>query len=188
MAPKDENELQHMLNTAINSDGPAAIRYPRGNGYGVPLDQTLKILPVGGAEILRNGTDGLILAVGTMVYPCLEAAEVIATEGVNLTVVNARFIKPLDKKMILDLLNSNNCRIFTAEENAIQGGFGSSVIELLEENGIHGVEVTRIGYPDSYIEQGEQSELRSIYGLDSLGIVAILKKSFNLLSDFTNAR
>lgn len=179
MAPKDENELQHMLYTAIHHNGPTALRYPRGNGYGVPLDQTFQILPIGRAEILRTGSDGAILAVGSLVLPCLEAADALSAEGIHLTVVNARFIKPLDEEMILSLLNGTQDRLFTAEENALQGGFGSSVLELLEERGIHGVKVTRFGYPDSYIDQGEQAELRAQHKLDSVGLLDSLRRSFN---------
>ncbi|GAM11644.1 1-deoxy-D-xylulose-5-phosphate synthase 1 [Geobacter sp. OR-1] len=180
MAPKDENELQHMLMTAVTLDAPAAVRYPRGNGYGVPLDQTYRALPIGKAEILRNGPDGLVLAVGTMVYPCLEAAGILADEGINLTVVNSRFIKPLDRSLILDLLSQTNGRVFTAEENTVLGGFGSSIIELIEESEISGVDITRIGYPDHFIEQGEQSELRARYGLDTAGIAATFRKSLKI--------
>jgi len=175
MAPKDENELQHMLYTAIEHDGPAALRYPRGNGYGVPLDQKLKALPIGQAEVLRTGADGVILAVGVMVYPACEAANILAAEGIDLAVVNARFIKPLDRDLILSLARSSGI-FFTVEENALMGGFGSAVLELLEEEGVQGTRVTRFGYPDCFIEQGEQPELRKMYGLDSEGIAAGIRK------------
>jgi 1-deoxy-D-xylulose-5-phosphate synthase len=176
MAPKDENELQHMLYTAIEHDGPAALRYPRGNGYGVPLDQKLKALPIGQAEVLRTGADGVILAVGVMVYPACEAANALAAEGIDLAVVNARFIKPLDRDLILSLARSSGI-FFTVEENALMGGFGSAVLELLEEEGVQGTRVTRFGYPDCFIEQGEQPELRKMYGLDSEGIAAGIRKA-----------
>jgi 1-deoxy-D-xylulose-5-phosphate synthase len=176
MAPKDENELQHMLYTAIEHDGPAALRYPRGNGYGVPLEQKLKALPIGQAEVLRTGPDGVILAVGVMVYPACEAANILATEGIDLAVVNARFIKPLDRDLIISLARSSGI-FFTVEENALMGGFGSAVLELLEEEGVEGTRVTRFGYPDCFIEQGEQPELRKMYGLDSEGIAAGIRKA-----------
>lgn len=169
MAPKDENELQHMLKTAINYNGPIAIRYPRGNGYGVPLEQTLKQLPIGKAELLREGKDCVLLALGVMVYPALDAASELAKEGINLTVVNARFVKPLDTDLILQLAKSHG-KLITLEENALQGGFGTAVLELFEEHGLQ-VQVLRIGYPDLYIEQGEQHELRAAYGLDKDGII-----------------
>ncbi len=177
MAPKDENELQHMLLTAIECGTPAALRYPRGNGIGVPLDQAFRALPLGKAEVLRSGRDGAILAIGSTVYPACEAAETLATSGIDLSVVNARFVKPLDRELILALGRSAG-RLFTVEENYLMGGFGSAVLELLEDEGVEGVRVTRIGYPDHFIEQGEQAELRRIYGLDSEGIAARIRKAF----------
>jgi 1-deoxy-D-xylulose-5-phosphate synthase len=175
MAPKDENELQHMLMTAIGHDGPIAFRYPRGAGRGVPLDQKLAAIPVGTAELLRDGKSGAVVAVGTMVNPALEAADILATEGIDLAVVNARFIKPLDRHMILDLARRTSV-IITVEENALEGGFGTAVLELLEEEGVEGVKVRRLGYPDRYIEQGEQDELRARYGLDSNGIAGAVRE------------
>ena len=175
MAPKDENELQHMLLTAIEHGGPVAIRYPRGTGLGLPLDQAFRKLPLGKAEVLRAGGDGVILAVGTMVYPACEAADILAAEGTDMAVVNARFIKPLDRELILSLATSTG-KIFTVEENALMGGFGSAVLELLEEEGVEGVQVKRFGFPDHFIEQGEQSELRKMHGLDSEGIASGIRK------------
>ena len=174
MAPKDENELQHMLATAVRLESPAAVRYPRGNGYGVALDQTLKILPVGRAEVLRDGNSAAILALGTMVYPAMEAAEVLDAEGVALTVVNARFVKPLDDTLIIALAEKHGFLI-TIEENVRQGGFGSAILELLEQRGLSKTRVLRIGYPDSYIPQGEQHELRTMLGLDSAGIATSIR-------------
>lgn len=169
MAPADENELRHMLATAVKLDGPVALRYPRGNGYGVTLDNALSLLPIGRGEILRHGDAGALLAVGAMVRPALAAAESLAGEGIQLSVVNARFIKPLDRDLILDLARRTGV-IITVEENAMDGGFGTAVLELLEEEGMEEVKVKRIGYPDLYVEQGEQSELRAMYGLDAEGI------------------
>ena len=174
MAPKDENELQHMLATAINLGSPAAVRYPRGNGYGVALDQSLAILPVGRAEVLREGDDAVILALGTMVYPAMVAAIALDAEGVALTVVNARFVKPLDDTLITAL--AAKCGVLiTIEENALQGGFGTAVIELLEQRGLNGTRVLRLGYQDSCIPQGEQHEQRAMLGLDSAGITASIR-------------
>lgn len=178
MAPKDENELQHMLYTAISLGSPAAVRYPRGNGYGVPLDQSCRELPVGRGEILREGSDGAIIAVGTMVDSAVKAAERLSVEGISLTVVNARFVKPLDRELLLRLAIETG-RIFTAEENALQGGFGSALLELLEEEGIAGVELVRFGYPDSYVEQGEQHELRARYSLDPDGMTERIRRIFS---------
>lgn len=178
MAPKDENELQHMLKTAIDFNGPIALRYPRGNGYGVPLDQDLKPLTIGKAELLREGADGVLVALGSMVYPALDAAAELATEGLDLSVVNARFVKPLDAELLLQLVKRFG-RLVTLEENALQGGFGTAVLELLEEQGLQ-AQVLRIGYPDQYIEQGEQHELRAMHGLDKEGIAKSARMFFKL--------
>jgi 1-deoxy-D-xylulose-5-phosphate synthase len=174
MAPKDENELQHMIKTALDLDGPVAVRYPRGNGYGVPLDQTLTTLPVGKGELLRSGKDGVIIAVGSMVRPALEASEILATEGLEVAVVNARFVKPLDRELLLSQALTTG-RVLTVEENAVQGGFGTAVLELLEEEGVTGIAIRCLGYPDCYIEQGEQPELRSAFGLDAAGIASAFR-------------
>lgn len=175
MAPKDENELQHMLATAVDLGRPAAIRYPRGNGYGVPLDQTLKPIPVGRAETLREGSDGVVLALGSMVMPALEAAHMLAEQhGIRVTVVNARFIKPLDEALIVELARKHGTLV-TIEENALQGGFGTAVLEALEEHALTGTRVLRLGYPDSFIPQGEQHELRAMLGLDAVGMAASVR-------------
>ncbi len=175
MAPKDENELRHMLSTAIRHDGPIALRYPRGGGLGVPLDSLLSPLPIGVGEILREGELAAVIAVGTMVRPSLEAVERLADEGFSLSVMNARFVKPLDRDLILDLAQRTGV-IITVEENVLEGGFGSAVLELLEEECLDEVRVMRLGFPDHYIEQGEQSELRSLYGLDVDGIALKIKQ------------
>jgi len=175
MAPKDENELQHMLATAIELGRPAAVRYPRGNGYGVALDQNCTPIPVGKAELLAEGPDGVLLALGTMVYPAVEAAKQLESElAIRLTVVNARFVKPLDETLILALARKYG-RIITIEENVLQGGFGSAVLELLEEHGLSGIRVLRLGYPDQPVHQGEQHELRAALGLDTAGISASVR-------------
>jgi len=174
MAPKDENELQHMIATAVSLGTPAAIRYPRGNGYGVPLDQKFKTLPVGRGEVLREGTTVAVLALGTMVYPALEAAALLDAEGIEVAVINARFVKPLDETLIVAHAEKFGMLV-TVEENAVQGGFGSAVLELLEQRGLSGTRVLRLGYPDSYIPQGEQHELRAMLGLDSAGIAASIR-------------
>ena len=171
MAPKDENELQHMLQTAIDMGAPVAVRYPRGNGFGVPLDQSFHHLPSGKGEVLRDGKSGTILAIGTMVVPALEAAALLAGEGIDMTVVNARFVKPLDRELIISLAG-RHVPLFTVEENALQGGFGTAVLELLADEGYADLTVTRLGFPDRFIEQGEQPELRALYGLNAEGIAA----------------
>ncbi|UFS70894.1 1-deoxy-D-xylulose-5-phosphate synthase [Geomonas sp. RF6] len=174
MAPKDENELQHMLFTATQLKAPAALRYPRGNGLGVPIDQILHEIPVGKGELLRDGADGALIAVGTMVAPALQAAQALAAEGIDVAVMNARFVKPLDRELILSLAARGP--VFTIEENVVQGGFGTAVLELLEEEEVYGVRLTRLGFPDSFVEQGEQGELRANYGLDAAGIADSVRK------------
>ncbi|RQW87333.1 MAG: 1-deoxy-D-xylulose-5-phosphate synthase [Geobacter sp.] len=175
MVPKDENELRHMLVTAIQHDGPIAIRYPRGSGLGVPLDQVPAPLTIGAGEILRVGMQGAIIAVGTMVSPALAAAERLAGEGLSLSVMNARFVKPLDRERILELAQRTGV-IITVEENVLEGGFGTAVLELLEEEGLDEVKVRRLGFPDKYIEQGEQAELRALYCLDADGIARKIRE------------
>jgi 1-deoxy-D-xylulose-5-phosphate synthase len=169
-APKDENELQHLFYTAVKSEHPMAIRYPRGSGVGVDLDSELCPIPIGKGEIVRFGEDLTILAIGITVAPAIEAADELALSGIEATVVNARFAKPLDSKLIIDLATSTKCLI-TVEENALSGGFGSSVSKLLQESGIHDVQIISIGIPDEFVEQGTQAILRSKYGLDAKGIV-----------------
>ncbi|MDD2321429.1 MAG: 1-deoxy-D-xylulose-5-phosphate synthase [Geobacteraceae bacterium] len=175
MAPKDENELRHMFATAMKHDGPVAVRYPRGNGFGVPLDQTLSPVPIGKAEVLRDGDHGAVLAVGTMVNPSLVAAEQLAALGIRIAVINMRFVKPLDRELIMQYAAGTGVLV-TVEENALEGGFGSAVLELLEEEGFDGVQVRRLGFPDRYIEQGEQAELRAMYGLDANGIAEKIRE------------
>lgn len=168
-APKDENELQHLLYTAIQARRPMAVRYPRGSGLGVELDATLHEIPVGKWEVLRYGEDVAILAIGAMVAPALEAAQKLASNNIEATVVNARFAKPLDSELIIDLA-SRIKRMITAEENALSGGFGSSVIKFLKESEIYDIRVKNIGIPDEFVEQGTQATLRAKYGLDASGI------------------
>ncbi len=168
MAPKDENELQHMLYTAIKHDGPIAVRYPRGSGVGVSLDWELREIPIGKAELLREGEDLLILAIGNMVYPSLEAAERLAEQGLSVAVVNARFAKPIDEELIVSFAKQIG-RVLTVEENTLLGGFGSAVLEVLAEHGVQ-VPVKRIGLPDIFIEHGAPALLREKYGLTPEGI------------------
>jgi len=169
-APKDENELQHLLYTAVKSDHPMAIRYPRNPGLGVKLDTELHSIPIGKGEMVRYGEDVAILAIGATVAPSLEAAQELTSNGIEATVVNARFAKPLDSELIIRL-GSRIKRIVTVEENALSGGFGSSVVKLLEQSAIYDIQVKSIGIPDEFVEQGAQVALRSKYGLDAKGIV-----------------
>jgi len=162
MAPKDENELQHMLKAAIDHPGPAAVRYPRGNGEGVPMDPDIKATPIGEAELLRDGDDVLLLAIGTLVHPALEAAAELAGQGVSAAVVNARFVKPLDTTMILPL--AERCgAVVTVEEHSGMGGFGGAVLEALAEGGVD-VPARILAAPDALHEHG--SSLESL-GLDA---------------------
>lgn len=174
MAPKDENELQHLIYSALQYNLPAAIRYPRGSGCGVAIDQLMQLIPLATAEIIRHADFGIaIFAVGNMVQKSIAAAEILAKSGVEVSVVNIRFIKPLDKKTLLSFLNRD--AIFTVEDNALQGGFGTALLELLEEEGVMETPVIRLGYPDSFIEQGDQSQLYEHYGLTPDGIAASIK-------------
>ena len=176
-APKDENELQHLLYTAVKSHHPMAIRYPRNTGVGVELDTELHEIPIGKGEIIRYGEDVAILAIGAMVAPALEAALELASSGIEATVVNARFAKPLDSELIIGLTNSIK-RIVTVEENAIIGGFGNSVVNLLRKSGRSAVPVKSIGIPDEFVEQGTQALLRTKYNLDANGIARQVLASF----------
>ena len=169
MAPKDENELQHMLKTAIYSDLPVALRYPRGNGYGVAMDKDLHALPIGVGELLAEGDDLTLVAIGSTVYTAMAAVELLKEKGIQASVINARFVKPLDRTLILAAASRSGC-IITVEENALQGGFGSAVLELLSDEAAAGIRVKRIGIPDRYIEQGSQAQLRKDMGLDAAGI------------------
>jgi 1-deoxy-D-xylulose-5-phosphate synthase len=169
MAPKDENELQHMLKTAVNCGRPVSLRYPRGNGWGGNLDLEMKELPIGKAEVLRRGKDMVILAIGATVRSALEAASRLQNQGVEAAVVNARFVKPLDEELLCSLAGEGR-PLITVEENALQGGFGSAVLELLEEKGLTNIVVKRLGIPDTFVEHGAQGDLRHKYGIDAEGI------------------
>jgi 1-deoxy-D-xylulose-5-phosphate synthase len=170
MAPKDENELRDMLFTAVEHPGPVALRYPRGRGLGVAFSSTLRKVPIGKAEVLREGQDLLILALGASVSPALDAARELDQQGFSATVVNVRFIKPLDEPLILSLAAQHG-RVLTVEENVVAGGFGSAVLELLADHDLFGVTVKRLGIPDVFVEHGTQDVLRKKYGLDAAGIL-----------------
>jgi 1-deoxy-D-xylulose-5-phosphate synthase len=165
MAPKDENELQHMLKTAIDHPGPISVRYPRGEGWGVKLDAEMKNLDIGKAELLRDGKDIVIAAIGHTVIPALKAAGDLAPLGIDAAVVNARFVKPLDKALFRDLL-TRVPRLITVEDHVIAGGFGSALIEFLADEGFSGVDIKRLGVPDRYIPHGTQDELKKLCGFD----------------------
>ncbi|OGR50814.1 MAG: 1-deoxy-D-xylulose-5-phosphate synthase, partial [Elusimicrobia bacterium GWA2_38_7] len=167
MAPKDENELQHMLYTALKYDkAPIALRYPRGPGYGVPLDKEFKLIPIGQGEIVKESPDSNIslLAIGSTVVPCLEAAKLLQKEGIPVTVVNMRFVKPIDKNLLIKLLEKGNRKWITVEENVLAGGFGSAIMESMEGQP---VTITRIGIGDHFVEHGTQNILRDKEGLSA---------------------
>jgi len=171
MAPKDENELQHMLATAIQYPGPAAVRYPRGSGQGVPLDPDIKAIPVGEAELLRDGDDLVIVAIGTMVHPVLEAAQELAADGISAAVLNARFARPLDRDRILDL--AGRCgALLTVEEHRGAGGFGSAVLELLSAEGVR-VPTRCLAIDQDLVEHGQTPES---VGLSPADVVAAARR------------
>lgn len=178
MAPKDENELQHMVQTALDYNGPIALRYPRGAGVGVPLDQIPRSLPIGKGEILKEGRDCTVLAVGSMVYPALTAAEELQKEGISATVINCRFIKPLDEELILEQARRTG-RLVTIEEHVLQGGFGGAVLELLEAQGLYDIRVKRLGVPDQFVPHGNSDLLRAAYGLNEEGIMETVREMVN---------
>ncbi|MBI4322180.1 MAG: 1-deoxy-D-xylulose-5-phosphate synthase [Chloroflexi bacterium] len=182
MAPRDENELQRMLWTAISLSRPVAIRYPRGSGVGVPLDATPVPLCMGEAEVLRTGRDLALLAVGATVHPSLRAAEILERRGVQAAVVNARFVKPLDESLIVNL-SARFKTLVTVEENVLAGGFGSAVLELLEIRKLAAARVTRIGLPDDFVEHGTPQILREKHGLAAEAIARTALGSFLELAE-----
>jgi 1-deoxy-D-xylulose-5-phosphate synthase len=169
MAPKDENELRHMLKTALETGHPTSLRYPRGNGVGVQLDAELKSLPVGRGEVLREGDGPAIFAIGNEVWPSVQAAEILAKEGINVTVINGRFIKPIDDELVAKYCKPFS-RVITVEEGSLAGGFGSAIMERCEALDISDVRFHRIGIPDEYVHHGAQDVLRAQYDLHPEGI------------------
>jgi 1-deoxy-D-xylulose-5-phosphate synthase len=187
MAPKDESELRDMLYTAtIYNKGPVAIRYPRGNGVGVPLKENFDLIEIGKAEILREGNDIAILAVGSMVYPSLKASEKLSSYGIEAMVVNMRFVKPLDEEL-LDYVFERFDKVVTVEENTIRGGFGSAVLEYAAMRGVKNVKFLIHGIPDEFIEHGTQNELWGMLKLDPDGLVERIIETFDfeILKDKT---
>jgi len=176
MAPRDENELQHMFHAALQIDGPVAIRYPRGSGYGVELDQDFRALPTGKAEELRKGGDIALFAIGSTVYPALEAADRLESEGISCAVINARFIKPLDEQMLCAYAKDVRMLV-TVEENMLQGGFGSAVLEQLQLSG-RVTPVLRLGIPDTFVAHGTQKQQRARCGIDADGIYSAVRAAF----------
>lgn len=170
MAPKDEEELRHMLFTAIIHDGPAAVRYPRGSGEGVELTTEMAPLPIGKGELLKEGTDILLLPIGNRVYAALEASQGLEKVGISAAVINPRFIKPLDKELIMEWTEKTG-RVITIEDNARQGGFGTSILELLSRRNSPAISCKNLGYPDHFVEHGPQPILWKNYCLDAPAII-----------------
>ena len=175
MAPKDENELQHMLYSALEYNCPVSVRYPRGSGLGVPMDDTLQHLPLGKAEVLQKGSRVTLLAVGSMVDAAQKAAEKLQAElGIVPTVINARFVKPLDTETILAYAKDSDLLV-TIEEHMLAGGFGSAVLEMLNQHGADTSHVLRMGIGDEYVPHGRTDLLKQLAGLDADGIVQNVK-------------
>jgi 1-deoxy-D-xylulose-5-phosphate synthase len=189
MAPKDENEMRRMLMTALKHNGPIAFRYPRGSGIGGIIDKDLEPIPIGKGQLLKDGEDVLVLAVGRTVYEALDADAELSKQGISAAVVNCRFVKPLDIELIRSLAKKIP-RIITIEENIRQGGFGSAVLEALNDAGITGFQLERIGIPDTFVEHGPQDLLRSKYGIDAAAIVEaanrLMKSAGNRLAEKSN--
>jgi 1-deoxy-D-xylulose-5-phosphate synthase len=176
MAPKDENELRHMLNSALTYNCPVAMRYPRGEGLGVPMDEALQVLPLGKAEVLQEGDKVTLLALGSMVHIAEQAAERLQAElGITSTVLNARFAKPLDADTILQYAGQDTLLV-TLEEQAVTGGFGSAVLELYNQHGIDARNVLTIGIADSFVQHGNTARLKEMQGLDVESVVAKVKE------------
>ncbi len=170
MAPKDEKEFVAMLNSAFTYNRPVAIRYPRGSVSAVPDNAYDEKLPLGVSEVLKNGSDILIVAIGSSVQPSMDASSVLESMGIKPCVINARFIKPLDSAVISSLAQEIKC-VLTVEENVIEGGFGSAVLENLSALNINNLKIKRLGLPDIFLEHGPQTLLREQVGLDANGIV-----------------
>jgi len=178
MAPKDEAELQRMLVTGVNyTEGPIAMRYPRGNGYGVPLmEEGWEGLPIGKGEILRNGDDILLIGYGSMVYPAMQTAEILSEHGIEATVVNARFVKPLDTELILPLAQRIG-KVVTLEEGCLMGGFGSAVAEALSDNNVL-VPVKRFGVPDKLVDHAKPDQSKADLGLTPSQMAEQVREAF----------
>jgi 1-deoxy-D-xylulose-5-phosphate synthase len=183
MAPKDEGEMRDMMLTMLEHNGPAAIRYPRGNGVGADIERDPQLIEIGKGEILRDGGEIAIVAYGSMVHPSLQAADNLAKDGIEATVVNSRFVKPLDASLLLALARTKRLLV-TVEEAYLAGGFGSAVLELLEENGLQDkVRVVRMGIPDRLVTHGDPKLLLAKYGLDADGIYTRVRESIEVLDD-----
>ncbi len=169
MSPKDEEELRHMLFTAINLGRPCAVRYPRGSAVGVRLSGSFKLIPIGSAEMLENGSDVAILAIGDMVVPSLIARNILLSYGISAAVVNARFVKPVDEQLLMDIASRFEV-IVTVENNVSAGGFGSAVMEFINNRRMNHNRFITIGIPDVFVQHGDQNKLKELYDLYPEGI------------------
>jgi 1-deoxy-D-xylulose-5-phosphate synthase len=188
MSPKDESELRDMLFTAVQyPGGPVAIRYPRGNGTGIPLKPGFDRMEIGKGEVVRPGRDVAILAIGNMVTPSIKAAELLANDGISAEVVNMRFVKPIDASLLADI-----CRRFTyvltVEDHVVQGGFGSAVLETIAGGSYRDLHVMIHGVPGEFIEHGTPAELHAMLKLDAPGIASVVKDFFRTSSPKTTAQ
>ncbi len=179
MSPKDENELRHMINTAINHDGPIAVRYPRGAGIGCALEEQLQSLPFGEGQLIRDGSDITIVTVGTMLQTAEKAADYLAKYNISTALINARFVKPIDKSLISKYAKRTK-KIITIEEGVLEGGFGRKVLAEINSLGIENIQVLNMGIPDRFIEHGNKDLLLAEYRLTTEHIVA---NAFSMLKN-----
>jgi 1-deoxy-D-xylulose-5-phosphate synthase len=186
-AGKDENELQHLLHTAIHSARPFVLRYPRGLGLGVELDSELETLPIGKGELLSEGRDVVLLAYGSMVPVARKAAEELGAHGISCGVANARFAKPLDMDL-LRAISRMAPRILTLEEHLVMGGFGSAVLEAFHAEGLDASGLKVHGIPDLFVEHGPQAHQRARFKLDAHGVVEKLLELYPDLASRTGER
>lgn len=171
MAPKDENELSRMLVTAVQHDGPIALRYPRGIGSGVKVENDPEPIEIGRAQVIEQGSDILMIAIGKSVCDAIEARKILKQEyGIHACIINARFVKPLDSELLIEYVQKIK-KVMTIEEHVLDGGFGSAVIEMLSDNDVSGFNLKRIGVRNTFVEHGPQNILRQDYGIDSGTIV-----------------
>ncbi len=170
MAPKDENELARMLVTAVNHDGPVALRYPRGIGTGIKIEDNPKPLEIGKAQVIEEGEDLLIIAIGKSVCEAAKASIALKDKSINTTIINARFVKPLDAELLIKYASKIK-KIITVEEHVLDGGFGSAVLEMLIDNGVSDIKLKRIGINNTFVEHGPQDVLKHDYGIDSQAII-----------------
>jgi 1-deoxy-D-xylulose-5-phosphate synthase len=176
MAPKDENELRHMLKSALSYGHPTSVRFPKGKVIGVAQDENLEEIPLGKGELLKEGKD-LLIVFGSLVYPALEAAKKLENDGIDLAVVNARFAKPLDEELILSYASSGNV-VISVEEGVIAGGFGSAVRELLDRKKIFDVRYKSIGLPDEIYPLGKADQVKKMFKLDPDGIAQQIRQFY----------